>query len=115
MSQTGRLARVLHAKSIAAMSLENLFLYFLACGAMTFPLTLSAVYFVASLSPAGRRWPRLGEAFETALSLSLVIWIVGGLLFYGIALHIERRKPCIDQNTTQLTAHCKKELGATDP
>src|SRR5262249_32616717 len=34
MSQTGRLARALHAKSIAAMSLENLLLYFLACGAM---------------------------------------------------------------------------------
>ena len=103
------------ASILPAMSVESLLLFFLACGAMTFPLTLSAVYFVASLSPAGRRWPRLGQAFETALSLSLVIWIVGSLLFYGIALHIERRKPCLDQNTTQLTAHCKKELGATDP
>jgi hypothetical protein len=97
------------------MSIENLLLYFLACGAATFPLTLSAVYLMASLSPAVRRWPRLGEAFETALSLSLVIWIVGGLLFYAAALHIERRKPCLDQHTNQLTAFCRKELGATDP
>jgi len=66
------------------------------------------------LSPAGRRWPRLGQAFETALSLSLVIWIVGGLVFYAIALDIERRKPCLAQHTNQLTAFCKKELGAVD-
>ena len=102
------------ASILPAMSVESLLLFFLACGAMTFPLTLSAVYFVASLSPAGRRWPRLGQAFETALSLSLVIWIVGGLLFYAIALDIERRKPCLAQHTNQLTAFCKKALGASD-
>ena len=94
------------------MSVESLFLFFLACGAMTFPLTLSAVYFAASLSPAERRSSRIGSTFETALSLSVVIWIVGALLFYAIALDIERRKPCLEQNTNQLTALCKQELSA---
>jgi hypothetical protein len=96
------------------MSIENLVLFFLACGAATFPLTLMALRFAASLSPAGRWSRKVGEAFETALSLALVIWIVGALVFYIAALHIERQKPCDEQHTNQLTAHCKKELGAID-
>jgi hypothetical protein len=99
---------------LPAMSIENLFLFFLACGALTFPLTLSALYFAASLSPARRRSPRLAASLETAISLSLVVWIVGTLLFYAVALHIERRKPCAAQHTNQLTAYCKKVLGAAD-
>jgi hypothetical protein len=96
------------------MSVETLLLFFLACGAATFPLTVSALYFAGSLSSAGRRRPRLGSTFETALSLSLVVWILGALLFYTVALHIERRKPCRQQNTNQLTAFCRAELGAID-
>jgi hypothetical protein len=40
--------------------------------------------------------------------------IGAALLFYIAALHIERQKPCDEQHTNQLTAHCKKELGAID-
>jgi len=32
-------------------------------------------------------------ASETALSLSFVIWLLGALVFYAIALQIERRSP----------------------
>ena len=94
------------------MSVESLFLFFLACGAVTFPLAVSAVYLAASLSPAGRRSATIGGTFEKALSLSLALWIAGALLFYEVALHVERRKPCIEQNTSQLTAFCRGELAA---
>jgi hypothetical protein len=97
------------------MSIENLVLFFIACGAATFPLTLMALRFAASLRPAGRWSHRIGSAYETAFSLSLVIWIVGALVFYVTALHIERQKPCDQQHTNQLTPYCKKELGAVDP
>jgi hypothetical protein len=96
------------------MKVENLFLYFLACGAATFPLTLSAVYLARSLRGAGRTAGSSGT-FERALALSLVIWIAGALVFYAVAVQIERRKPCIEQHTNQLTDFCKKELGSTEP
>jgi len=95
------------------MSLENLFLYFLACGAMTFPLTLSAVYLVRSMLGRGGRAE--GNAMEHALTLSLVVWIAGALAFYAMAVQVERRKPCLEQHTNQLTDFCKKELGSTEP
>ena len=38
--------------------------------------------------------------------------IVGGLVFYFCAAHIERRKPCGEQRTNQLTADCRRQLGA---
>jgi len=96
------------------MSVKELLLYFLACGAVTFPLTLIALNVAASLRPAGSWSQEIGGVFETALSLSLVIWIVGALIFYVTALHIERQKPCDEQHTNQLTVQCKKELGAAD-
>lgn len=96
------------------MSVENLFLFFLACGAATFPLVLVLVRLVASVAPDSDLSRRIERSYEPALSLSLVVWIVGALIFYVIALHIERKKPCPDQHTNQLTAQCRKELGAPD-
>jgi hypothetical protein len=96
------------------MSVENLFLFFLACGAATFPLALVLVRLVASFAPGSRLSRRVERSYEPALSLSLVVWIVGALIFYVIALHIERKKPCPDQHTNQLTSQCRKELGAPD-
>ena len=96
------------------MSLGTLALFYLACGAATFPLTLMAVRCAASLSPAGRLSRKIGNSFEAALTLSLVVWVVGALTFYAIALDIERQKPCDQQHTNQLTAPCRKMLGAKD-
>jgi hypothetical protein len=96
------------------MTMAHLVLFFIACGAATFPLTLIAVRYAASLSPASAFSQRVGRGFETALSLSFVIWIVGALVFYSIALHIERQKPCDDQHTNQLTEECRKLFGAKD-
>lgn len=94
------------------MNVAKLFLYFLACGAATFPLTLSAVYLVRSLRGATAAG---GGAMERALTVSLIIWIAGALAFYAVAVQIERRKPCIEQHTNQLTDFCKKELGSKEP
>ena len=96
------------------MSVENLFLYFLACGAVTFPLGLTLVRWIASFAPNTTVSRRIERSYEPVLSLSIVVWIVGALIFYVIALHIERKKPCVDQHTNQLTAQCKAELGAID-
>jgi hypothetical protein len=97
------------------MNVEHLVLYFLACGAATFPLTLSAVYLGRSLWSRSGRASGNAAAFERALTVSIVIWIVGALAFYAVAVQIERRKPCIEQHTNQLTDFCKKELGSTEP
>ncbi len=94
------------------MSVENLSLFFIACGAATFPLTLMAVRFIASLSPAGRIAQKIDNIFQKALTASIIMWIVGALVFYNVALHIERQKPCLEQHTNQLTAECRKQLGA---
>ena len=94
--------------------MAHLVLFFLACGAATFPLTLIVVRYAASLSPASAFSQRIGRGFETALSLSFVIWIAGALIFYVIALQIERQKPCDQQHTNQLTAPCRRLLGAVD-
>jgi len=97
------------------MNVENLVFYFLACGAATFPLTLSAVYVGRSLWSRSGRTSAAAGAFEQALTVSIVIWIVGALIFYAVAVQVERRKPCIEQHTNQLTDFCKKELGSTEP
>jgi thiol:disulfide interchange protein len=94
------------------MSVGTLFLFFLACGAATFPLSLVALRGAAALSPNGRWAQKVRDSFEAAFSLALVVWIVGALVFYVTALHIERKKPCEDQHTNQLTPNCKKVLGA---
>jgi hypothetical protein len=101
-------------RHFAAMTLGTLILYFLAGGAATFPLTLAVVRCAASLSPASALSQKIGRGFETALSLSFVIWLLGALVFYAVALQIERQKPCDDQHTNQLTPECRKLLGAKD-
>jgi hypothetical protein len=100
--------------TLRAMTLAHLVLFFLASGAVTFPLTLVAVRYAASLSPASAFSQKVGRGFETALSLSFVIWLLGALVFYAVALQIERQKPCDDQHTNQLTPECRKLLGAKD-
>jgi hypothetical protein len=98
------------------MKLENLLLYFLACGALTFPLTLSVLFVGRALLGGGRAAGSDGSArLERAISLSLVVWIAASLLFYAVAVLLERRKPCIEQHTNQLTDYCKKELGSSEP
>ena len=96
------------------MSVETLFLFFLACGAVTFPLSLVLARWIASLAPNASLSRRIERSYEPALSLSLVVWIVGALIFYVAALHVERKKACADQHTNQLTAECRKELGAPE-
>ncbi len=96
------------------MAIEHLFLFFLACGAVTFPLSLVAVRAIASLSPAGRIVQKIDSTFEKALTVSIMVWIVGALVFYAIALHYERQKPCTQQHTNQLTTECRKLFGQKD-
>jgi hypothetical protein len=95
-------------------TLETVVLFFLACGAATFPLSLVALRYAASLAPGSRLSRRIGSGFETALSLSFVIWLAGALVFYVVALELERQKPCDDQHTNQLTAECRKLYGMQD-
>ena len=97
------------------MSVEHLFLFFIACGAATFPLTLLAVRTIASLSPAGRIAQKIDKTFEKALSVSIMVWIVGALVFYVVALHMERKKPCTEQHTSQLTDACRWEFIMNSP
>ena len=92
----------------------NLLLYFLACGVATFPLTLIAMRVVASLSPGGRIARKLDDTFETALTVSLIVWVLGAFLFYGVSLYIERQNDCAEQRTTQLTYECRKLYGQKD-
>jgi heme/copper-type cytochrome/quinol oxidase subunit 2 len=97
-----------------AMAIEHFLLFFLACGAVTFPLTLMAVRYVASLSPTGRIARKIDDSFEKALTISIMVWIVGALIFYGIALYVERQKSCGEQRTNQLTVECRKLFGQED-
>ena len=96
------------------MTIGNLLLYFLACGVATFPLTLIAMRVVASLSPGGRVARKLDDTFEAALTVSLVVWLLGAFVFYGITLYIERQKDCAEQRTTQLTYECRRLYGQKD-
>lgn len=96
------------------MSLEHLFLFFLACGAVTFPLTLIAVRTIAAFSSVGRIAQKIDSTFEKALTVSIMVWIVGALIFYAIALHYERQKVCTQQHTNQLTAECRRLFGQVD-
>ena len=95
-------------------TLGTLVLFFLACGAATFPLSLMALRYAASLAPQSRLARGIGNGFETALSLSFVIWLVGALAFYAVALEVERQKPCDDQHTNQLTSECRRLYGLQD-
>lgn len=96
------------------MSVQSLVLFYFACGAVTFPLTLIAVRFVASLAPDGRFSRVLEANYEKALTVSIMVWIVGALVFYGVSLHFERQKPCDEQRTNQLTYECRKLYGQVE-
>ena len=96
------------------MAIGHLLLFFLACGAMTFPLTLFVVRWVASLSPAGRVARKADGTFEKALTLSIIVWLLGAFVFYGIALYLERQKYCDAQRTNQVVYECRKLYGKDD-
>jgi uncharacterized membrane protein YbhN (UPF0104 family) len=99
---------------VPAMTIEKLLLLLLACGAATLPLSLVALRCAASLAPEGRLSRKLTGNFEVALSLSVVIWLVGALAFYVIALELEHQKPCEIQRTNQLSAECRKYFRLED-
>lgn len=96
------------------MTIGTFLLYFLACGVATFPLTLIAMRVVASLAPGGRIARKLDDTFETALTVSLIVWLLGAFVFYGISLYVERKNDCAEQRTTQLTYECRKLYGGRD-
>ncbi len=96
------------------MAVGHLFLYFLACGAATFPLTLIVLRLLAGLSASGRLARRIDASFEKALTISFIVWILGAFAFYIVALHLERQKQCADQRTTQLTYECRMLFGQKD-
>ena len=96
------------------MAIGHLLLFFLACGAVTFPLTLFAVRLVASLSPTGRIARKIDGTFEKALTISIIVWLIGAFVFYGIALYLERQRYCDAQRTNQLTWECRKLYGQAD-
>ncbi len=89
-----------------------LILLFLACGAATLPLCIVALRFFVSLSAPKGEAPHVDQVFDRAIGISVFLWIVAGMTFYFVSAHIERRKPCSEQRTNQLTAECRRELGA---
>lgn len=93
------------------MTLGELALVYLACGAATLPLSIVALRFVISLSAPDGESREVDRIFDRAVDVSIFLWIVGGLAFYFCAAHIERRKPCDDQRTNQLTIECRRQLG----
>jgi uncharacterized membrane protein YvlD (DUF360 family) len=97
-----------------AMTIGHLLLYFLACGVATFPLALIAMRVVASLSPASRIARKLDATFEAALTISIIVWLLGAFVFYGVSLYVERQKDCSEQRTTQITYECRKLYGGKD-
>jgi hypothetical protein len=98
----------------AAMAIGNLFLLYLACGAATFPLTLLALRLLAALSPSGRFGRKIDATVDQVLTVSIMLWIAGGLAFYAVSLAIERQRSCDDQRTSQLTYECRKLYGLDD-
>ncbi len=94
------------------MTLGGLTLIYLACGAATFPLSIVVLRFIVSLSAPNGEAREIDNVFDRAIDVSVFLWIVGGLVFYFCAAHIERRKPCGEQRTNQLTAECRRQLGA---
>ena len=94
------------------MTLGGLTLIYLACGAATLPLSIVVLRFIVSLSAPNGEAREVDRVFDRAIDVSVFLWIVGGLVFYFCAAHIERRKPCGEQRTNQLTADCRRQLGA---
>lgn len=95
------------------MTPGELILIYLACGAATLPLSIVALRLVASLSTPKGEQPQFDGVFDRAIDISVFLWIVGGMAFYFCSGHIERRKPCSEQRTNQLTAECRRQLGAS--
>jgi len=77
------------------------------------PLSIVVLRIVVSLSAPNGESRAIDWIFDRAVDVSVFLWIVGGLSFYFCAAHIERRKPCADQRTNQLTAECRRQLGAS--
>lgn len=96
------------------MTIGQFLLYFVACGVATFPLTLIGMRIAAALSPDSRIARKLDDTFEAALTISIVVWLLGAFVFYAVALYIERKSDCVDQRTTQLTYECRKLYGGRD-
>ena len=94
------------------MTLGDLTLVYLACGAATLPLSIMVLRFMVSLSAPNGEAREIDRVFDHAVDVSVFVWIVGGLAFYFCAAHIERRKPCGEQRTNQLTSECRRQLGA---
>ena len=94
------------------MTLGGLTLIYLACGAATLPLSIVVLRFIVSLSAPNGEAREIDRVFDRAIDVSVFLWIVGGLVFYFCAAHLERRKPCGEQRTNQLTADCRRQLGA---
>ncbi len=95
------------------MSVLDVFLLYLACGAASFPLTILLLRGTVSVAAPSRATPAFHRRLDSAMGWSITIWILGVFAFYVIALMIERQKPCEEQRTNQLTLECKKYLGAT--
>jgi len=93
------------------MTLGELTLVFLACGAATLPLSIVVLRFVVSLSAPNGESVDVVRVFDRAIDFSVFVWIVGGIAFYFCALALEHQKPCADQRTNQLTQACRIELG----
>jgi hypothetical protein len=94
------------------MDALTVFLLYLACGAATFPLTIMLVRGVVSVTAPARATPAFHQRLDNATGWSITVWILGVFVFYATAILMERRKPCEDQRTNQLTYECKKYLGA---
>jgi hypothetical protein len=94
------------------MTLGDLTLIYLACGAATLPLSIVVLRIVVSLSAPNGESREIDRVFDRAVDVSVFLWIVGGMAFYFHAADIERRKPCSEQRTNQLTSECRRQLGA---
>ncbi len=95
------------------MSPLGLLALYLACGIATFPLTILLVRGAVMLLSPARATTAFHTRMDRATATSVAVWILGALLFYAAMVALEWRKPCDDQRTNQLTAYCKKKLGAT--
>ena len=93
------------------MTLGELTLIYLACGAATLPLSIVILRLAVSLSAPNGESGEVVRVFDRAIEFAVFVWVVGGLAFYFCALAIEHQKPCIEQRTNQLTAECRLELG----
>lgn len=94
------------------MAVLKVLLLYLACGAATFPITISLLRGAVSLTAPSRATPTFHRRLDSAMGWSITAWILGVFVFYAVAILIERQKPCDEQMTNQLTYECKKALGA---